>query len=97
MKNKPELNISDFIDIADSQKLYYHGNSYKEVLNYTYRDNLSSLLRNVVEMKEAETPETKAILKKRCIYNINEILNAGVILELEQIQELPKKYSKIIF
>jgi hypothetical protein len=91
------MRINEFIRIAENVKLYYHGNSYKETLNYSFRDNLNRLKRLKHE-KDQEKDATKIkFIEKSMIYSINEILYAASILKIESLTGLNKKYEKIIF
>ena len=81
------MKLQEFITYLENYKLYYHGNSYKETLNYTFSDNLNRLKR----LAHQESSESR---NNNIRYSINEILYCIQILTPEIIPEI-RKFKKV--
>ena len=83
---KAKITLEEFIQLIDNVDLYYHGNSYKEVVNYNFLDERNNLKR----LAAANAP------RKKIIASINDILYYAAVLNIKKIANLKKQGLKQI-
>ena len=71
---KTKITLKELIAVFDNVTLYYHGNSYKETLNYCFTDQLNQLKRL------GRKTELNNVEKQQAIYLINELLYNAYVL-----------------
>ena len=74
------MNMKQFLKMLENVKIYYHGNSYKETVNYCFIDERNRLKR--LYYQEAN--------KKAMINSINDILYYLSIINPEILETLKK-------
>ena len=86
MKNKNEISLKEFIIYVESNvKIKYHGNGYKETVNYCFIDCLSKL-------------KYSNKTKKEKVNIINDLLYYANVLGSDITRDLKKQgINKIIF